>query len=100
VYSALADVAHPSGQTIISFILGLSAGTTPWVDLTGTLAAGSTTITFTDNSITSTCNKQVFVDDAFVGVVPTGLTTDYANHSITYTFPVQSSNMPVKVRIS
>ena len=100
VYPELADTSHPSGQTVVQAILGAGGGGAPWIDLTGTLTAGSTTITFTDNAITSTCNKQVFVDDAFFGVAPTAITTDYANNSITYTFPVQASNMPVKVRIT
>lgn len=67
--------------------------------LTGTLTAGSTTITFTDNSLTSDCTKTLYVDDAFFGVAPTAMTTDYANHSVTYTFPVQASNMPVKLEV-
>ena len=67
--------------------------------LTGTLTAGSTTITFTDNSLTSDCTKTLYVDDAFFGVAPTAITTDYANHSVTYTFPVQASNMPVKLEV-
>lgn len=67
--------------------------------LTGTLTAGNTTITFTDNSLTSNCTKTLYVDDAFFGVAPTAMTTDYANHSVTYTFPVQASNMPVKLEV-
>ena len=67
--------------------------------LTGTLTAGNTTITFTDNSLTSDCTKTLYVDDAFFGVAPTAMTTDYANHSVTYTFPVQASNMPVKLEV-
>lgn len=67
--------------------------------LTGTLTAGNTTITFTDNSLTSDCTKTLYVDDAFFGVAPTAITTDYANHSVTYTFPVQASNMPVKLEV-
>lgn len=67
--------------------------------LTGTLTAGNTTITFTDNSLTSDCTKTLYVDDAFFGVAPTAMTPDYANHSVTYTFPVQASNMPVKLEV-
>lgn len=67
--------------------------------LTGTLTAGNTTITFTDNSLTSDCTKTLYVDDAFFGVAPTAMTTDYANHSVTYTFPVQASDMPVKLEV-
>ena len=67
--------------------------------LTGTLTAGNTTITFTDNAITQNCTKTLYVDDAFLGVAPTAITPDYANHSVTYTFPVQASNMPVKLEV-
>lgn len=67
--------------------------------LTGTLTAGNTTITFTDNALTSNCTKTLYVDDAFFGVAPTAMVTDYANHSVTYTFPVQASNMPVKLEV-
>lgn len=67
--------------------------------LTGTLTAGNTTITFTDNSLTSNCTKNLYVDDAFFGVAPTAMTPDYANHSVTYTFPVQASDMPVKLEV-
>lgn len=69
-----------------------------WKDLTGTLAAGQTSIQFHDSSITSSSTVQVFVDSAFYGVVPTSITviTGY----VTLGFDAQSSNMPVKVRIS
>ena len=71
-----------------------------YTDLTGTLTAGNTTITFTDNALIATCTLDIYVDDAFFGVVPTALSTDYSNNSITLTFPAQASNMGVKVRIS
>lgn len=68
--------------------------------LTGTLTAGQTTVTFTDNALVSTCTKKVYVPDDFFGVVPTAITTDYANHTVTYTFPVQASNMQVKLEVT
>lgn len=67
--------------------------------LTGTLSAGSTTITFTDSALTSDCTKDLYVDDAFFGVAPTAMVADYVNHSVTYTFPAQASNMPVKLEV-
>ena len=87
-------------STIVTDELGSGGGGGAYVELTGSLTAGSTTITFTDASLISTCTLDVYVDDAFFGVVPTALTTDYPNNSITLTFPSQSSNMPVKVRVS
>lgn len=68
--------------------------------LTETLTAGQTTVTFTDNALVSTCKKKVYVPDDFFGVVPTAITTDYANHTVTYTFPVQASNMQVKLEVT
>jgi hypothetical protein len=68
--------------------------------LTATLTAGQTTVTFTDNALVSTCKKKVYVPDDFFGVAPTAITTDYANHTVTYTFPVQASNMQVKLEVT
>lgn len=70
------------------------------VTLTATLTAGQTTVTFTDNSLTATCTKKVYVPDDFFGVVPTAITTDYANNTVTYTFPAQASNMQVKLEVT
>lgn len=69
-------------------------------ELIGTLEINETTITFTDASIVSGCTIDVYVDEAFLGVVPTAQVTDGTNHTVTLTFPVQASNMPVKVRVS
>lgn len=92
---------HTTDKTIIGAINELKAGGGGgYTELTSTLTAGSTTITFTDNVLVSSCTLDVYVDDAFFGVVPTALSTDYTNHSITYTFPAQQSAMPVKVRVS
>ena len=41
---------------------------------------------------------DVYVDPAFSGVVPTKTTV--VGNVLTLTFPVQSTNMPVKVRLS
>ena len=71
-----------------------------YTELTGSLTAGQTTIVFTDNAIVDGITVQPFVDEAFTGVVPTAQVTDATNHTLTLTFPVQSANMPVKVRIS
>ena len=68
--------------------------------LTATLNAGQTTVTFTDNALVSTCKKKVYDPDDLFGVVPTAITTDYANHTVTYTFPVQASNMQVKLEVT
>ena len=88
-----------TAKTIIGAINEVLSSAGGGVTLTGTLTAGSTTITFTDNALTANYTKYLFVDDSFFGVAPTGITTDYTNHTVTYTFPVQASNMPVKVVI-
>lgn len=69
------------------------------VVLTERLTAGQTTVTFTDAALTATCTKVVYVPDDFFGVVPTAISTDYENNSVTYTFPAQASNMDVKLEV-
>lgn len=71
-----------------------------YAEETGTLIAGEATVTFTNSSITSNSTIDPYVDDAFTGVVPTAQVINENNHTVTLTFPVQSENMPVKVRIS
>ena len=67
----------------------------PWVDITGTLEAGETSITLTNATITTTSTIEVFndLDVPYISkVVSTG--------SITLTFDEQDADMSVKVRIS
>lgn len=90
-----ASQLHTTAKTIIGAINEVA-----YVELTGSLTAGSTTVTFTDNSIVDGCTVDPYVDEAFTGVVPTAQVTDGTNHTLTLTFPAQSSAMPVKVRIS
>lgn len=90
---------HTTAKTIIGAINEVFAKAN-YTELTGTLAVGSTTVVFTDNSIVDGITVQPFVDEAFTGVSPTAQVTDGTNHTLTLTFPAQSSAMPVKVRIS
>ena len=60
-----------------------------------TLLAGETTVTISDTAITANSIIIPCVDEAFVGVAPTVQAT--AAGSVTLTFPVQSTDMPVKV---
>lgn len=69
-----------------------------WADVTGTLIAGQTSITLQDAVITTNSTVDVYVDDAFYGVNPTSVSL--STGSITLVFPEQSTDMPVKVRIS
>ena len=88
-----------TAKTIIGAINEVNAKA-GYTQLTGTLTAGQTTVVFTDNSIVDGITVQPFVDEAFTGVSPTAQATDGTNHTLTLTFPVQQTNMPVKVRIS
>lgn len=90
---------HTTAKTIIGAINELYQRI-HFTDVTGTLTAGNTSIVLSDPAITSACNVEFFVDDAFYGVAPTSYTKDGVNHEITLVFEAQSSNMPVKVRIS
>lgn len=72
-----------------------STGMGTWTDLTGTLTAGQTSITFSDNAITTSSTIEVF-NDLDVPYNSKTLTTG----SITLTFDAQQSNMSVKVRVS
>lgn len=71
---------------------------TPWVEVTGQLTASQTSVTLSDESITTDSTIDVYVDDSFYRVNPTAVTL--ATGSVTLTFEAQSSNMPVKVRVS
>lgn len=70
----------------------------PYIQLTGTLAAGETSLTILNSNISSSSTIDVYVDEAFTGVAPTACIL--TSGSVTLTFPVQETNMPVKVRIS
>ena len=63
---------------------------------TGTLTAGSTSLTITDASITASSTVDIFTDK--FGVVPENVTISQG--SIVLTFEAQSSDLGVKVRVS
>lgn len=64
--------------------------------VTGTLTAGSTSITLSDASITPTSTIDIYV--SVFGIQPTNAVV--ATGSITLTFLAQASDITVKVRIS
>lgn len=66
-----------------------------FVEVSGTLSAGSTSITLSDASITTSSTIDVFVDT--FGVNPTAMTV--STGSVTLTFEAQESNLGVKVRV-
>ena len=78
--------------------LSTSVNTALGTWLTGTLTAGQTTLTLSDTSITTdSIVDNVYVPDTFFGVNPTNISA--TTGSVTLTFPVQSSDLPVKVRV-
>lgn len=91
---------HTTVKNIIGAINEVLSSAGGGTVLTETLNAGQTSVTFTDDALVSTCTKKVYVPDDFFGVVPTAITTDYANHTVTYTFPAQASNMQVKLEVT
>lgn len=66
-----------------------------FVELTGGLLAGNTTLQLADASITTGSTFDIFTD--IYGVSPTAVTV--ATGSITLTFEAQSVGMQVKVRV-
>lgn len=97
-------VANPSGSATAGNLTKLQVGndiyTVPtgsssWTDVSGTLTAGSTSITLSDVSITTSSTIEVF-NDLDVPYNSKTVTTG----SVTYTFDAQQSDMVVKVRVS
>lgn len=68
----------------------------PWVDVTGTLIAGNTSVTLSNAAITTASTIDVYAD--IFGVSPTDMVVSAGQ--VVLTFPAQSSNMNVKVRIT
>lgn len=68
----------------------------PYRELQGTLSAGQTSITFTDDIINTGRTIDYFT--SIYGVIPTSITV--TNGSVVFTFNEQETDMIVKVRIS
>ena len=68
----------------------------PYKELQGTLIAGQTSITFSDNVINS--NRVIDYFPSIYGVVPTSITV--SSGSVVFTFEEQATDMTLKVRIS
>lgn len=66
-----------------------------FVEVTGTLLAGATSLVLSDASITSTSTLDVFTD--VYGVSPTDMVA--STGSVTLTFEAQESDLGVKVRV-
>lgn len=77
------------------FITDLNVDTY-WIDLTGTLTAGQTSITLSDSIITTDSTFDFYTDT--FGANPTNVVA--TNGSITLTFEAQQSDVGVKVRVT
>ena len=67
-----------------------------WTDLTGTLTAGSTSLTIQHDVITTTTTIEIYTDT--FGVNPTNVVV--TTGQIVLTFNAQASDVGVKVRVS
>ena len=81
---------------IANAIAGGGGGGSSWIDITDTLEAGETSITFTDETITTSSTLDVYTD--VFGVNPTNMSVETG--SVTLTFEEQETDLGVKVRIS
>lgn len=84
-----------AAKTIFGAINELKNGST-WLDVTGTLLAGETTLTIQNAAITTDSTLDFFTN--VFGVNPTNVVV--SNGSVTLTFESQASDLGVKVRIS
>lgn len=74
----------------------VGGGSAGWTDITGTLTAGQTEIVLTSDKITT--NSTVFPWTNKFGVSPSNMVV--ANGSVTLTFPVQTTDLDVMVRVT
>lgn len=66
--------------------------------LSATLTAGQTTLTFTNNAIVSNSMCELLLVGGVI-IAPTQITDDSANHSVTFTFDAQSTDISFKLRV-
>ena len=100
LYKCLSAITSGSTLTVGTNIQATKVtdemGSAGWTDVTGTLTAGSTSLTLSDASITTSSTIDVYTD--VFGVNPTNVVV--ATGSVTLTFSAQGSNIGVKVRVS
>jgi hypothetical protein len=83
-----ATVKAPAGNVA-------ALGGASYTDVTGTLAAGSTSLVLSDASITTSSTLDIYTD--VYGVNPTAVTV--STGSVTLTFEAQQAAIAVKVRV-
>lgn len=86
------SVQYPELRTTSKTIVG-AINETRGVSLTGTLVAGNTSITLSNNAITSNSILDIYTDT--FGVNPTDVTV--ATGSVTLTFDSQAANVAILV---
>jgi len=86
-----------TADTVFGAINELKASSGAYTELTGNLTIGSTTLVFTDNSITSDSTIDWYTSNA--QVAPTNVVVDGTNHTVTFTFIAQENPLGVKVVI-
>jgi len=75
---------------------GGGSGGSSYMDVTGTLTAGNTTVTIANEAITTTATFDFYTDTYGINPIDISVSTG----SITLTFEEQESDVIVKVRIS
>ena len=83
-------------SVVVTDEMGGGGGGSSWTDVTGTLTAGSTSITLSNQAITTSSTFDYYT--SVYGLYPTAVSV--STGSITLTFEAQSSNIDVKVRVS
>lgn len=100
------EITTPSNNQVLKYdstsqkwVNGTGGGGASWVDITGTLLAGNTFMSWGSHpDIHADSTVDIYVDTAFYGVAP--LTVSLSEGSLSLTFEAQSADMPVKVRIT
>ena len=94
----MTDISYGSLNTASKKIIGAinEVADGAYVEVTGTLLTGATSITLSDASITTTSTIDIYTD--VFGIQPTNAVV--ATGSITLTFLAQASDITVKVRVS
>ena len=85
-----------SGGTVSATVQDIADLKEVYTEVTGTLTAGSTSLTLSDASITTSSTIDYYT--SVFGVNPTNVVV--ATGSVTLTFEAQGSDLSVKVRIS
>lgn len=97
------NITNPTDGQVLAYDLEnekwintTGGGGIPWTDITGTLEAGETTLTISNQAITTSSTIDIYTD--VFGVAPTNQVVTAGQ--IVLTFESQANNIGVKVRVS